>query len=78
MLSPLCVSLGAGCCDTPRRGLAGFVPLHDLNLNCCLRCCPLCLSLLRLGAGCCDAPRRGLAGFVSRHHLNLTCCLCSV
>ena len=33
MLSPLCLSLGAGCCDTPRRGLAGFVPLHDLNLK---------------------------------------------
>ena len=35
LLSLLCLSLGAESCDTPRRGLAGFVSLHTLNLTFC-------------------------------------------
>ena len=50
LLSPLCLSLGAGYCDTHRRGLAGFVSLHNLNLKSHFKLLspllsPLCLSL---------------------------------
>ena len=43
MLSPLCLSEGARCCDAS-PGVAGFVSLHNLNLNLSPLLSPLCLS----------------------------------